>query len=193
MYQDGGAVHALQPTMFHYYQFTNTYSDRSNPLPGGQPYIIALQRDYLDYYFDTNTGVGAHIYYNRAYNNTHGTPYDDQNGDNRYDALFCSIHAFDQYTCNSGSFQYPDDHAWTNQVVTQITAIGADSSALGPATTTYTYRLAKTGSSCPPDDHNDTACVGDNWLAYDAGTKLKDTDWADFTMGSIAAFNKSQS
>jgi RHS repeat-associated protein len=195
VYQDGGVVHSLQPTLFHYYTFTNTYSDHSNPLPGGATYSIALNRDYLDYYFDTHTGIGEHIMYNRAYNNTHGTPYDDQNGDNRYDPLFCSIHAFDQYSCNSSSppnnaFNYEDDRAWTNQVVTQVSSLGADSSALGAATTTYTYRLAKTGSNCPADDQHDTDCVGDNWLAYDTGSKLKDTDWADFYHSQYRGFQQ---
>ncbi len=75
-------------------------------------------------------------------------------------------------------------------MVTQITSIGADSSALGAATTTYSYRLAKTGSSCPADDQHDTDCVGDNWLAYDTGSKLKDTDWADFYHGQYRGFQQ---
>lgn len=42
VYKDGSAK-ALKPVLFHYYSFINTYSDRSDPLPGGLPYIVSIQ------------------------------------------------------------------------------------------------------------------------------------------------------
>jgi len=197
VYKDGTA-NALKPVLFHYYSFINTYSDRSDPLPGGLPYIVTIQRSFLDYYFDTERGTGAHIYYNRAYNNTHGTPYDKSTGDNRYDPFYCPDHAGNSdpsLDCNTQNsvFNYPDDHAWTVQAVTQITSLNADSSGLNAATTTYSYLLAttgvKTGSTCPADSQQDTNCVGDNWLPIDTGNGNKDADWQDFYHGEFRGFN----
>ena len=73
------------------------------------------------------------ITYSTAHNNTHGTP-SVKNGsgnitDDRYDALFCTVHANDGYNCNNAPYASPDEHAWSQQVVTSITSSGKDSSA----------------------------------------------------------------
>lgn len=184
----GGTGHTLKPALFHYYPFTNTYSDHSspNPMPNGGLYSISTGWQYMDYYYDSDSGVGAHVFYKRAYGNTHGTPYDPGTGsgtvgyvDNRYDPTYCTTHAGDsnsQLDCNtSGSaFNYPDDRAWTNQVVTQITTVGSDSSTLPEATTTYTYQLENINGTCPKDSQNDTACVSDIWSPPTDGA------WQDF-------------
>ncbi|HEY6412037.1 MAG TPA: hypothetical protein VIY29_31650, partial [Ktedonobacteraceae bacterium] len=174
--------HALKPVLFSYFPLNNTYSDHSNPVPGGLPYIQNATWQYLSAYLDSGSGVGAHIVYQRAYNNTNGTP--NAPSDDRHDPLYCAIHAFDQYTCNTGVYQFPDDHAWTEQVVTSITAIGKDSSTLTPATTTYAYQLAVTGHGCHAAG-SDTDCVGDNWLPIDTGNGHHDSDWADFYHGEF--------
>lgn len=178
-------AHALKPAQFNYYPLNNTYSDHSNPVPGGLPYIQNATWQYLSDYLDSNSGVGGHIVYQRAYNNTHGTP--NAPSDDRHDPLYCAIHAFDQYTCNAGVYQYPDDHAWTEQVVTSVTAFGKDSDSLSPAATNYSYRLHITGSGCPAAG-TDTDCVGDNWLPIDPGSNHKDSDWADFYHGEYHGF-----
>jgi hypothetical protein len=54
----GGAGHTLKPVVFHYDPQINTYSDRTNPVPGGLVYYVAMQRWYLDGYLDSDTGVG---------------------------------------------------------------------------------------------------------------------------------------
>jgi hypothetical protein len=62
----------------------------------------------------------------------------------------------------TGNYAHPDDHAWSEQVVTQIQAWSQDSSssALQRATTTFGYyRLAQTGTYsgsgawCYPDQY----------------------------------------
>jgi RHS repeat-associated protein len=186
VYQSDGN-YALPPVLFHYYGFTNTYSDHTQQVPGGGPYIISVTRDMLDYYYDGNTGTGAHIFYNRAYNNSHGTPYNPNTGDNRLDPLYCSLNPLgSQYDC-SGSWAYPDDQAWTEQVVTQITTFSVDSSSMSQATTTYEYVLKVTKDSepkqCPADSQNNTSCTGDNW--WPEG----DTDWEDFYHSQFQGFN----
>ncbi len=129
---------------------------------------------------------------------THGTPYDPNTKDNRYDPLYCTIHAggdpsLDCNTSQNSQFNYPDDHAWTVQVVTQITSLSADSDSLSAATTTYKYLLAKTqaenGTGCNADSTGDSDCVGDNWLPIDPGNGNKDADWADFYHGEFRGFN----
>jgi RHS repeat-associated protein len=182
---DAIGTHTLKPAQFSYYPLNNTYSDHSNPVSGGLPYIQNATWQYLSDYLDSNSGVGGHIVYQRAYNNTHGTP--NAPSDDRHDPLYCSIHAFDQYTCNAGVYQYPDDHAWTEQVVTSVTSIGKDSASLSPASTNYSYRLHITGSGCPAAG-SDTDCVGDNWLPIDPGSNHQDGDWADFYHGEYRGF-----
>jgi hypothetical protein len=132
----------------------------------------------------TVSGVGGTVQYNTAYSNTHGTPNDTTTGDDRYDPLYCSTHS----DC-TGNYAHPDDHAWSVQVVTSITALGSDSSSLSPARTSYSYRLAKTGtySGNPPyycyPAGTDNDCVGDNWILS------SDTNWLDYYDAEFRGFN----
>jgi hypothetical protein len=132
----------------------------------------------------TVSGVGGTVQYNTAYSNTHGTPNDTTTGDDRYDPLYCSTHS----DC-TGNYAHPDDHAWSVQVVTSITALGSDSSSLSPARTSYSYRLARTGtySGNPPyycyPAGTDSDCVGDNWILS------SDTNWLDYYDAEFRGFN----
>jgi len=67
---------------------------------------------------------------------------------------------------------------------------GKDSSAssLSQATTTYHYRLAVTGNSCPADSTGDTDCVGDNWTPK-GNTGNIDGDWIDYYHSEFRGFN----
>src|SRR5260221_2140512 len=200
VYQNGTA-HALKPVLFQYTAKYNTYSDHTQTVTGGGPYMVQTQWQYLDDYLDTQTGVGGHIVYMTAYGNTHGTPAaTDGSGkviDDRHDPTYCFKYAYNStLTCNQGVFQYPDDRAWTTQVVTQLSTWGTDSSALSsPTTTTYAYDLrvaptiGATSTSCPADGKGNTDCVTDYWLPIDAGNNHKDTDWAEYYHGEVHGFN----
>ncbi len=171
------------PLQDTYYDSTHTTQNGSQQY-GGQTFW-----QYLNFYEDLQTGVGGRVSWARAYNNTHGTPTVKSGGvvtDDRYDALYCTTHQSDldpTLRC-TGVYAHPDDHAWSEQVVTQLTALGSDSSAgtLHAATTTYGYyRLAYTGvwngttTWCEPDQYNqEQDCVGDNWLPSG------DSDWQDY-------------
>lgn len=166
----GGTAHAQKPTVFTYTSpLQNTYYDSSETNQAGTAAFSGQSAwKYLASFNNTQTGIGEHISYATAYNNTNGTP--ELSNDNRYDPLFCTLHS----TC-TGSYAHPDNHAWTVQVVTQIQEWGKDSSASGfsAATTTYNYSLTMTGTGCPAAG-SDTDCVGYgwmpdndvNWLAY---------------------------
>src|SRR5260370_5434489 len=89
----------------------------------------------------------------QAHANSDGTPYitDSQGNiiDDRHDPLYCTLHANDANTnthCHD-TYNRPDDHAWSEQEVTQITSWRSDSNGLATSTTTYHYRLAAYGSS----------------------------------------------
>ncbi len=190
VYQNGTAHQLKQMTFGYSGPVSDSYYDSGDKNQGGTAYGAQTYWQYLTSYLDTTTGVGATITYSTAYNNTHGTP-SVKNGsgsitDDRYDALFCTVHANDSYSCNVSPYAHPDDHAWSQQVVTSITSSGKDSSAsnLSPAKTTYSYyRLAKTGTGCPADQFGlETDCVGDNWLPKG------DTDWQDFFHGEFRGF-----
>ncbi len=193
-------AHQLHSVTFAYTASLNdTYYDSTQTV-GSQSYSTQTTWDYLSFYQDLNTGVGGTITYATAYNNTHGTPtVKDSNGnvtDDRYDALYCTTHASDpdQSLRCTGNYAHPDDHAWSEQVVTSITALGTDSSAssLQAAQTTFGYyRLAKTGTWdgittwCYPDQYTqnqDKDCVGDNWLASG------DQDWKDYYHAEYQGF-----
>ncbi len=159
----------------------NTYYDSTEKV-GSQQYQAQTNWNYLTAYEDLNSGAGGIIAWKRAYNNTDGTP-DKFNGqgvliDNRYDPFYCDTYPSD---C-TGNYAYPDNHAWSEQVVVSISALGKDSSAstLQDATTTYNYLLAKTGTHqsgsqyCYPSG-SDSDCVGDNWIPT-----TSTTDWKDY-------------
>ncbi|MEO6893364.1 MAG: hypothetical protein ABI324_30635, partial [Ktedonobacteraceae bacterium] len=181
-YQNGTG-HALKPLTLGYTQEHDTYSDTTQKFPGSNSqYNAQSYWSYLSSYHDLATGASGTIAYQGALSNTHGTP-KTSDGDNRYDPLHCTTYN----DCN-GSFSYPDDRAWSNQVVTSLTTVGQDSTALpASTTTTYRYRLAKTGSNCPADATGNTDCVGDNWIP--ANSHGLDQDWMDFYHGEYHGFN----
>ncbi len=188
-------AHALKPVIFQYSPIlTNSYFDSQNG-----NYTVTTSWQYLTGYLDTTTGVGEHIAYARAYNNTHGTPtLTDSQGnitDDRFDPLYCTNHWNDCSINYNKVYAHPDDHAWSMQVVTQITSWGKDTGnfELQPATISYSYRLAQTGfynsntpgNFCYPDQNQtDSYCVGDNWLISG------DSDWADYFHAEYHGFNQ---
>jgi len=178
-----GTANQLQPLLLKYTSAEDGYYDTTQTVPGGNHYTIDTSWMYLTDEYDSNTGVGEHLDYGTAYNNSHGTPYNPNTQDNRYDPLYCWLNPpGSQYDC-SGSFAYPDDRAWTTQVVIDRKSFGVDSSAMSQAETTYAYVLKKTGANCPADSQNDTGCVGDNWWPYG------DSDWQDYYHGQFQGFN----
>lgn len=138
--------------------FSSTTTALSTPTPTAAipcPVVCPISSPSKNYYFDTERGTGAHIYYNRAYNNTHGTLYDSASGDNRYDPFYCPNHAGNSnpgLDCNtSGSaFTYPDDYAWTVQAVTQITSL----SNAPWVKTAYTYDVLNEPTSITVADQS---------------------------------------
>ncbi len=180
VYQNN-AANTLKGVTFGYTSpLQNTYYDSTvKTQNGSQQFTAQNYWQYLNFYEDLETGSGGKISWARAYNNTDGTPTrkDNQGNvtDDRYDALYCTNYPGDcSQSSYSGHYAHPDDHAWSEQVVTSITLLGTDSSAsaLSQATITYSYyRLAKTGqwngksTYCYPDQNNqEQDCVGDNWL-----------------------------
>ncbi|MGB8346061.1 MAG: RHS repeat-associated core domain-containing protein, partial [Ktedonobacteraceae bacterium] len=211
VYQQG-SDHTLKPTLFGYNasnpqdSYENLYYDSQNTNQGGSQYGVQTYWSYLTSYWDSNTGEGEQITYNTAYNNTHGTSYYYYTGGNgqqaledRFDPLYCSIpHPKTEYDCaNSGQNGYPQDHAWSMQVVTQVAAWGTDSSSsqLHPAITQYSYQLAQTGmysqgdpfcnppSAGPsPEPPQENDCVGDDWIPP------SDSDWQDYYHSEFHGF-----
>lgn len=186
IYQNGTGHQMPELDLRYSGALVNNYYDSQNKIQNGtQQYGQQTYWSYLIRYVDTLTGVGGTITYNTAHNNAHGTPNDATTGDDRHDPLYCSTHS----DC-TGNYNYPDDHAWSMQVVTSITALGKDSSAsaLSPAQTTYAYRLAITGAYsgsgtwCYPAG-SDQDCVGDNWIP------LQDNNWQDYYDAEFRGFN----
>ncbi|MDQ2716106.1 MAG: hypothetical protein M3Z08_14465, partial [Chloroflexota bacterium] len=182
VYQNGTG-HALKPLTLGYTQGHNLYIDTTQKFPGTTTdYGSQTFWQYLSSYQDLATGASGTITYQRAESNTHGTPR-TSDGDDRYDPLHCTI-----YNDCTGAFFNKDDRAWGVQVVTSLTTVGQDSSALPTSTTTtYRYRLAKTGSTCPADSAGTTDCVGDDWIP--ANSHGLDQDWMDFYHGEYHGFN----
>lgn len=173
----------LKPLLFLYTSETNTYSDTTAPT--SSLLVESTTWSYLTAYVDSNTGVGGWITYQTAYGNTHGTPNDGSGSsfDDRYDPLHCA-----RYSDCTGSYQHPDDRAWSVQVVTSTIALGDDSNALAPATTNYNYRLTKTGSNtstCTPAG-SDADCVGDNWTPKNSTTGAADSGWVGHERGTVS-------
>ncbi len=192
VYQNGTA-HPLKGSALSYRALSNTYYDSLHNGANSQPFQNTTTWQYLTDIQDLDTGMGEHVSYARAYNNSDGTP-TVFNGttviDDRYDALYCTYRATDCSTSSySGHYAHPDDNAWSVQVVTQLTSWGEDSSALGQATTTFNYyRLAQTGTYqsgawCYPDQvQQENACVGDNWF------NSADQDWGNYFHAEFRGF-----
>jgi hypothetical protein len=176
-----GTGHAQQPTVFTYTAaLTNTYSDPAQKNSSGAVFTVQNAWAYLASYDNEQTGVGESISYARAYNNTNGTP--ELANDNRYDPLFCTT-----YTTCTGSYAYPDSHAWSVQVVTQIQNRGKDSglSTVSLATTKYSYSLAYTGTGCSAatlGSLTDRDCVGDDWIPS------SDVNWLNYYDSEFSGF-----
>ncbi len=174
------------------------YQDTSQKIQNGTQTIqVGTFWQYLDRYQDLDTGVGATVSYLEAAGNTHGTPdTTDGNGnviDDRLDPTYCAVHG-----C-SGSYNPAEDHSWSLQVVTQMQALGTDSTDSIPLpTTTYHYSLATvgtdpscnpiTGSGVPPQE---AQCVRDTWIPGYDGTQTRhpDGDWQDYYHGEFRGFN----
>lgn len=177
VYQHGAAI-VRQPIVLSYSSsgLQDSYYDGENI--GSS---LFTHWHYLTQYQDLQTGIGGKISYQTAFNNSNGTP-NASDGDNRYDPLYCSNH-----TDCTGNYNHPDSLAWSQQVVTSLTALGKDSSAstLALATTTYHYTLAVVGHNCPAAGSN-TDCTSDVWAPIDGTTK--DGDWKDFFHNEFRGF-----
>ncbi len=198
VYQNGTA-HDLKPLLFNYTGPTqDVYYDSSHKTLDNNPYGGQTFWQYLSDYVDTNTGVGGHIDYGTAYSNTHGTPYvvNGSTVDDRHDPLYCWVHRNDASASQCvGAFLHPEERAWSQQVVTQMRTWGTDSSAtaLQPAVTTYSYRLAVVrNATCPQGTGTGTAppgqtdCVTDSWAPSNGGL---DSDWQDYYHSEFHGFN----
>jgi RHS repeat-associated protein len=182
VYQNGMA-HQLPGVTFSYTDpgtRKNKYEDTSHSV-GGHNFRVETNWRYLDEYHDQSNGVGAIIGYHTAYNNSNGTPR-TSDGDNRYDALFCVWHPGE---CSQSPFAPTYNKMWTQQVVTEITSSGKDSSAssLLPATTHYRYWLTKTAGTCAADSTGLTDCVGFGWMPSGYSS-----DWQDYYHGEFRGF-----
>lgn len=207
VYQNGNPNQLKPLSVFYSGGNSNTYYDGSYKVTQGStqvPYQMGNTLSFLDKYIDQDTGVGESITYGTAYNNTHGTPLIlDSSGnivDDRFDPLYCwnqRNNSNQSLQCTTTSnYAHPDDQAWSEQVVTQIMALGKDSSAssLQNATTTYHYALADVSKNgCNPINNSkypqENDCVGDNWIPENRVTGKVDADWADFYHSEYRGFN----
>lgn len=162
---------------------------------------------YLSKYQDQNTGVGQTVSYQTAHANALGTPVvTDGNGnvtDDRLDPFYCDNQAKTSNSCKgtrgNGDFANTDYESWSVQAVSQLQALGTDSSSLKPATITYNYALpTTTNTNCNgitgnnlPAQEND--CVGDYYLPEypdtGGGNRTLDTDWQDYYHEEFRGFN----
>ena len=167
---------------------------------GGQTYW-----NYLTFYEDLATGEGARISYANAHGNMTGTPYvTDASGnviDDRFDPLYCATQANNPDTskrCSGTPYGQPDTDSWGLQVVTQISALGTDSSGNPTvATTSYHYTLTQVPASSLPAGCNpitgtgvpaqEAACVADTWSPSAGSTH--DGDWLDYYHTEFRGFN----
>ncbi len=161
---------------------------------------------FLDQYRDLDSGQGENITYTTAMGNTNGTPVvTDGNGnvlDDRLDPFYCTREANNPNTslrC-TGKYGNAQDYSWSFQAVSQIQALGKDSSSssLSLATTTYNYDLAQITS--PPKSTNcnpitlsgypqESSCTGDNWSpGYNGVKNQQDADWADYYHAEFRGF-----
>src|SRR5579859_2998365 len=181
--------HSLYATTFGYTSIQDTYSDSSQTV-SGHMYHVTTSWDYLTSYANSGTNEGVIVTYAEAFNNARGTPTDG--ADDRYDPFYCPNHVNSQsYLQCTGIYAPYDDHAWGEEVVTQIQSKGFDASNQLPAIVSYKYKLAYTGSRnnntpwCEPDQNipADTDCVGDNWLP-----PTGDNDWQDYYHSEYQGF-----
>ncbi|HLG75498.1 MAG TPA: hypothetical protein VKX46_03745, partial [Ktedonobacteraceae bacterium] len=168
-----GTGHQLKSLDLGYTAPLQDYYDDTTQTINGYQYHAQTFWKYLNQYNDNQTGVGGSVIYQRAFENTHGTP-TDANGDGKFDPFYCDTH-----TDCTGTYNWPADRTWTAEVVTSITNSGKDSSSssLSPAATQYNYQLATLSG-------ND---VGDTWIPKgNAGNS--DADWQDYYNGEFRGF-----
>ncbi len=179
----GGTASARQPIEFGYSgPLQNSYTDHSQPGAGGH-FSGQTFWQYLNWYENLEDGTGASISYGTASANMQGTPYTtDSDGnltDDRYDPLYCYYNADDSDTskqCTGSLYGNPNEMSWSVQVVTQIAALGTDSSGdTTLATTYYGYSLQDVDSSTMPVNScnpitgsnvpaQEADCVTDTWV-----------------------------
>ena len=204
-----GTAHTRQPVDFAYSgQLTDSYRDPNQyTADGSANFTGQTDWQYLKWYQDQETGTGASISYDTAYANMDGTPYlaDGQGNliDDRYDPLYCTYNAnnSDPSKQCSGVYGNPQDYSWSLQIVTQIAALGTDSTGNPTrATTQYGYSLQDvpdappqgscnpvTGPGIPPQE---AYCMADSWVpGYSGGNQSMDGDWADYYHAQFRGFN----
>jgi RHS repeat-associated protein len=209
----GGAAHQQKSVVFGYTGALHIgYRDPSQPIPGTSPTQYFTGQtfwQYLNFYEDLRTGTGARISYTAAHANMNGTPYltDSQGNvtDDRFDPLYCTLNKnnSDPSKQCTGNYANYDDYSWGLEVVTQISALGTDSSGnTTVATTNYAYALTAvpsnelpvetchpiTGTGVPAQEAD---CVGDNWVPGYNGTQTPDHDgdWQDYYHSEFRGFN----
>jgi len=201
------AQQTLPSTVFGYTSpLQDLYRDPSQ-VEGTSVYGGQTFWQYLNHYENMETGTGATIDYAEAFGNTHGTPYTtDGSGnvtDDRFDPLYCTNNANDSDTSKrcTGVYQHPEDYSWTNQIVTQVQALGTDrSDATLVATTSSTYNLTAIASTadpaggCNPITGSgvpawEADCVGDSWAPSSSTSSNHDSDWRDYYHSEFRGFD----
>jgi len=182
-------AHPLKPVTLGYTQKADNFADYETDFP----YTTSTNWSYLSSEQDTSSGAGEHISYLEAHANSDGAGYvtDSQGNiiDDRHDPFFCTLHANLGCTPFAGDSS-PDDLAWSEQAVTQITSWGSDSSALSPSTTSYHYRLATFGvyngssSLCYPAGSlpGQSDCTFDNWDPVTPGAYTDQPEFRGFAV-----------
>src|SRR5579883_2927439 len=202
-----GTAHQRPGVVFGYTGVLDDHYHDPNVFPPGSStnhFNSMTFWQYLNHYEDLATGEGANITYARARANMFGTPYitDSQGNviDDRFDPFYCDNQASNPDTskqCNGKDYD-----SWSVQVVTQISALGTDSSGNKTvATTKYHYSLSPisasrdpvncnpiTGTGVPPQE---AECVSDSWSPGFNGTSTPnhDGDWQDFYHQEYSGFN----
>ena len=187
-----GVAHPEKPVTLGYTQQADHYTDSV------QTYSLWTTWSYLSSEQDTKSGAGERISYLEAHANSDGTGYvtDSQGNiiDDRHDPFFCTLHANQGCTALDG-LGSPDDLAWSEQAVTQITAWGSDSSALAASTTSYHYRLASFGTyphsgesflcypaGNPPYLPGQTDCPFESWSPLNPGGGVPTSEYRGFAV-----------
>jgi hypothetical protein len=194
-YVQGTAYAGAGVTFGYASSLRDSYRDPNTPsLLSGHTFSGQTYWSYLDHYEDLQTGEGATISYNTASANQAGTPYTtDGSGnvtDDRFDPFYCPNNASDSDTtkrCNG----YPDEDSWSQQVVTQIQALGTDSTGdTDVATTNYYYDLTGVAQSTDPVNCTpitgsgapswEADCTSYSWAPSPGSGTMHDTDWGDY-------------
>ena len=206
-----GIAHTRKAVVFGYSTsgLTDSYYDPNQFAQGSTTIHFSglTSWNYLTSYEDLSTSVGARISYATAYANMTGTPYvtDGQGNvtDDRFDPLYCTNQANnpDPSKRCTGVYAHPESDSWSLQVVTQISALGTDSSGNPTvATTSYHYALGQADSDDMPVGCNpitgtgvpaqEAACVADTWVpGYANGQEQQDGDWSDYYHSELRGFN----